>query len=147
MNPFCHVKFWMHPNVDSLFFLHLGIIQKHQCQPNSAKHSLLEISKFLDVAILDLQMSMFKFTMKTQAHKAMVEPFDVNLMTRLCTIINTNGLLIQRLNEYLKLVEITIVLVFRSIQVECTFFTIAFIKDKLQNWLNQHLHTIMCIFT
>jgi hypothetical protein len=60
-------------------------------------------------------MSMFKFTMKTQAHKAMVEPFDVNLMTRLCTIINTNGLLIQRLNEYLKLVEITIVLVFRSI--------------------------------
>jgi hypothetical protein len=53
--------------------------------------------------------------MKTQAHKAMVEPFDVNLMTKLWIIINKNGLLIQRLNEYLKLVEITIVLVFRFV--------------------------------
>jgi hypothetical protein len=60
-------------------------------------------------------MSMLKLTVKTQAHKAMVEPFDVNLMTKLWTIINNNGLLIQKLNEYLKLVEITIVLVFRSI--------------------------------
>jgi hypothetical protein len=74
--------------------------------------------------------------MKTQAHKPMVEPFDVNPMTKLWIVINKNGLLIQRLNEYLKLVEITIVLVFRSIQDECTFSTIVFIKDKLQNWLN-----------
>jgi predicted glycosyltransferase len=85
--------------------------------------------------------------MKTQAHKAMVEPFDVHPMTKLWTIINNNGLLIPRLNEYLKLVEITIVLVLKSIQDECAFFTIVFIKEKLQNWLNQHLDTIMCIFT
>jgi hypothetical protein len=52
-------------------------------------------------------MSMFKFTLKTQAPKAMVEPFDANPMTKLCIVINTNEVLIQRLNEYLKLFEIT----------------------------------------
>jgi hypothetical protein len=41
----------------------------------------------------------------------------------------------------------TIVLVFKFVKDKCIFSTIVFIKDKLQNWLNQHLDTIMCIFT
>ncbi len=52
-------------------------------------------------------MSMFKFTMKTQAPKAMVEPFDANPMTKLCIVINTNEVLTQRPNEYLKLFKLT----------------------------------------
>jgi hypothetical protein len=44
--------------------------------------------------------------MKTQAPKAMVGPFDKNLVTKLCVTINNNVLLTQQLNEYLKLAEI-----------------------------------------
>jgi hypothetical protein len=42
--------------------------------------------------------------------------------------------------------EITIVLVLRFVNDEHTFFIILFMKDKLQNQLNQHLNTIMCMF-
>jgi len=45
--------------------------------------------------------------MKTQAPKAMVEPFDANPMIEFCIVINTNEVLIQRLNECLKLFKIT----------------------------------------
>jgi len=45
--------------------------------------------------------------MKTQAPKAMVEPFDANPTIEFCIVINTNEVLIQRLNEYLKLFKIT----------------------------------------
>jgi hypothetical protein len=45
--------------------------------------------------------------MKTQAPKAMVKPFDANPTTKLCIVTTTTELLTQRLNEYLKLSEIT----------------------------------------
>jgi hypothetical protein len=47
--------------------------------------------------------------MKAQAPKAMVEPLDTNLVTKLWVTISKNGLLIQQLSEYIKLVEIVIV--------------------------------------
>jgi hypothetical protein len=55
------------------------IIKKHFYQPKSVKPSLLEISKPLNDNFLDLHMSMFmSSTMKMQAPKAMVGPFNVN---------------------------------------------------------------------
>jgi hypothetical protein len=50
--------------------------------------------------------------MKRQAPKAMIEPFDANPMTKLCYVIGNNAFLIQSLlSEYLKFIEIAIVLV------------------------------------
>jgi hypothetical protein len=50
--------------------------------------------------------------MKRQAPNAMIEPFDTNPMTKLCYLIGNNAFLIQiLLSEYLKFVEIAIVLV------------------------------------
>ncbi len=92
---------------------------------------LLEISKLLNANILDLYMSMFKFIVKTQEPKAMAKSFDVNLMTKLCTLISNNGLPAQRLSEYLKLVEITIISVFEFVKDEHTCSTFTFMKDKL----------------
>jgi hypothetical protein len=42
--------------------------------------------------------------------------------------------------------ETTSVLVLRFVKDEHTFSIIVFMKDKLQNQLNQHLYTIMCMF-
>jgi len=61
----------------------------------------------------------------------MAKSFDVNLMTKLCTLINNNGLLAQRLSEYLKLVEITIISMFEFVKDEHTCSTFTFMKDKL----------------
>jgi hypothetical protein len=57
-------------------------------------------------------MCMVKLIMKRQAPKAMIEPFDTNPMTKLCYVIGNNAFLNQSLlSEYLKFVEIAIVLV------------------------------------
>ncbi len=63
------------------------------------KPSLLQLVEPLNIAnLLDLQMCMFKFTMKMKAPKAMAEAFDTNLVTKLWVTVGTNALFIQRLN-------------------------------------------------
>ncbi len=94
----------------------MAIIKKHYCDGQKVKPSLLQVVKPLDASFLDLQMCMFKLTMETQAPKVMDEPFDTNLMTKLW--VNDNALFIQRLSEYLKLVEIIVVLVLGFIKDE-----------------------------
>ncbi len=55
---------------------------------------------------------MFKLIMKGHTPKAMIEPFDTSPMTKLCYLTGDNAFLIQSLlSEYLKFVEIAIVLV------------------------------------
>jgi hypothetical protein len=90
-------QFWMQPYVDFSFSLHMVIIKKHYYKAKRVKLSLLQVVKPLDVKLLDLQMCIFKLTMKTQAPKAMAKPSDINPMTKLWVIINNNALFIQRL--------------------------------------------------
>jgi hypothetical protein len=124
-------QFWMHLGVNISFSFHFSIFKKHFCELTNVKLLLLEISELLNANILDLHMSMFKLIVKTQAPKAMVKSFDVNPMTKLCTLISNNGLLAQRLSEYLKLVEITIISMFEFVKDEHTCSTFTFMKDKL----------------
>jgi hypothetical protein len=49
-----YAQFWMHFDVDSFFFLHLGIISKHYCQSKNVKPLVLEIRKPLNANILGL---------------------------------------------------------------------------------------------
>ncbi len=135
-------QFWMQLDVDFSFSLHLTIIKKHCCETKKVKPSLLQVAKPLNFDLLNLQMCMFKFTMKTQAPKAIIEPFDVNPMTTLWVTINTNALFIQQLNDYLKLVEIIVV----SMLYEYTFSMFTFMKDKLCNRLGLHLDTTVHMF-
>jgi hypothetical protein len=85
----------MQLDVDFSFPLHMVIIKKHYCQAKRVKPSLLQGVEPLDVNILDLYMCIFKFTMKTQAPKAMVEPFDINPMTKFWVKISNNALAIM----------------------------------------------------
>jgi hypothetical protein len=80
------------------------------------KPSLLHVVKPLDANFLDLQICIFKLTMKTQAPKVMAEPFDTNLISKLW--VNDNALFIQRLSKCLKLVEIVVVLMLGFIKDE-----------------------------
>jgi len=60
------------------------------------KPLLLQVVKPLNIAnLLDLQMCMFKLTMKMKPPKALVEPFDTNLVTKLWITISINALFIQ----------------------------------------------------
>jgi len=88
-------QFWMQLDADLSFSLHMVVGKKHYCEAQRVKPSLLQVAKPLDVNILDLQMCIFKLTMKTHAPKAMAKPFDTNLVTKLWITINNNVLLTQ----------------------------------------------------
>ncbi len=75
------------------------------------KPSLDQVVEPLNVNLLDMQQSMFKFTIKAQAIKAMVKLFNMNLVTKLWMTIINNSLLCERLSEYIKIAKITIVFV------------------------------------
>jgi hypothetical protein len=119
-------QFCMHLDATISFSFHFGILKKHYRELKNVKLLLLESSKLLNANILDLQMSMFKLIVKTQAPKTMAESLDVNPMTKLWTLINNNGLPTQRLGESLKLVEIAIILGFEFVKDERTFSTLTF---------------------
>jgi len=61
---------------------------------NKLKLLLLgQVAKSFDANLLDLEMCIFKYTMKMQVPKVMGKPFDTNPMTKLWVTISNNALL------------------------------------------------------
>jgi hypothetical protein len=61
-----------------------------------------QVSEPLDARTLDLQTSLFKLTMKSNAKSNMEEPHDMNPVTKLWTKLGSNALLLSHLREYMK---------------------------------------------
>jgi hypothetical protein len=93
-----------------------------------AKIHKLKVSSFLD---LDLQMLLFKRTMKSNAKFAMAPCHEVHPLTQLWTSLATPLVIVFKLREYFKL--IAMVQVIGSIEDERCFSNLNFIKFKLQN--------------
>ena len=72
----------------------------------------------LSIQRLDEQACMFKLAMKGNAHAAMQGDLPVNPLTRLWRRIEANGLLRNKLSEYLKIVELAVVTVLGSVEDE-----------------------------
>jgi hypothetical protein len=102
--------------------LHFIIIKTNYCEAKKVKPLALQVVKALNANLLGLQMCFFKF-MKMHVAKAMVEPFDINIMIKLWVTINNNDLITQQLSEILKLVEIIMMSMLRFIEDEWTFST------------------------
>jgi hypothetical protein len=58
----------------------------------------------------------------------------------------SNAIVAFRLFEYVKLVEMTIVMVLSSVEYEHTFFTVSFMKFKHHNLLNTNLDLVVCMY-
>ncbi len=56
-------------------------------------------------------------------------------------------LLVQKLNEYMKVAEIATMMILGSVEDERTFNNLAFMKSKLCNWLTTHLDLCVHMFT
>lgn len=77
----------------------------------------------------------------------MKPPYDVNPLTQLWKTIEVSQVLRTSMFEYLKVVKITIVQVLGSVEDECTFSTLAFVKPKLCNHLAKHLEVAMGMYS
>lgn len=57
-----------------------------------------------------------------------------------------NVIVASKLFEYVKLVEMTIVMVFNSVEYEHTFFRVSFMKFKHHNLLTTNLDLVVCTY-
>jgi hypothetical protein len=77
-----------------------------------------------------------KLGMKENVASMMKKPFTSNPMTRMWTCVDSNSLLRHSLFEFLKVIELVMVL--GSVQDECTFSTVTFMKTRVQNHFTTH---------
>jgi hypothetical protein len=139
-------QYWLQPNHESTFVDHLSIIKRHYYISQKLGVDRRWVSKALSKEILDLQTSLFKLTMKSQASKAMVEPRDENPVTKLWCQLATNNLLVHLLSKFMQLVKLTIVQVISNVEDERTFSTLIFMKSKLHNQFIRHLDIAIYMF-
>jgi hypothetical protein len=107
--------------------------------------AILEVDPILSVANLDMQSSLFKLTMVSNAPLMMMKPFDLNPVTSMWRTIEENSYLRWSLSEFIKVAKIATVMVLGSVQDERTFSTVSFIKSKLRNRLTTHLPLVVGI--
>ncbi len=104
------------------------------------------VAGLLDGALLHQQVSFFTITMKNNSHGALHLPLDCNLITKMWAQLATNVIMAQKLLQFLKLVEIAIVMVVGSVEDERIFSTVNFMKSKLCNCLTTHLNLVVWMY-
>ena len=103
------------------------------------------VEPILLIAKLNEQELMFCITMKANCHGAMIRNLPLNPLTCLWHWLETLGLLRHKLSEYLKVVELVIVMVLSSVEDKQTFSTLSFMKNKLRNRLSNHLLLVIAM--
>jgi len=71
----------------------------------------------------------------------------VNPFIRIWITFSTFKVLQSTLSKYFKLVKITTIQVLGSMEDEQTFSTLYFMKSKLRNKLNEHLHVVVRMYS
>jgi hypothetical protein len=85
--------------------------------------------------------------MKSNVVAAMEVPFHGNPLTQLWWTLEVSWILRHSFLKFLKLVEIAIVQVLKLVEDERTFSTVSFMKSKLRNRFNEHLHIIVGMYS
>jgi hypothetical protein len=106
-----------------------------------------QVAQPLDSYKLDLQTSLFKLTMKSNAEKMLGPPYNQNLVTKLWQKLGCNSLLFSKLSEFMWLAEIVITTVLDNVEDERTFSSLKFIKNRLQNRLEGNLDIVVKVFS
>jgi len=94
-----------------------------------------------------MQTNIFKITMKFNATLVMEAPFHVNPLTQFWKTLKVFRILKHSFLECFKLAKIASVQVLGLVEDKCTFSTLSFMKSKLKNCLNEHLHTIVGVYS
>jgi hypothetical protein len=73
-------------------------------------------------------------------------PLDCNLCFRMWALLTTNQIICSKLSKWLKLVELSVVVVLGRVEDENYLSNLSFIKSKLKNWLTTHLDLVVQIY-
>jgi hypothetical protein len=94
-----------------------------------------------------MQVDIFKITIKSNAIVAMEAPFHVNPLTWIWKTLEASCISRHSFPKNFKLAEITIVQMLGLMEDECTFSTLSFMKSKLRNHFNEHLHIVVEMYS
>ncbi len=117
------------------------------CHPKKLDDSDTWVLEVLLTTSFDIQRSMFKLAMKSNACIAMVKPFDVNPLIWLWCILSTSRVRACAFPKYLKLAEIFIVQVLGNVNNEWCFSFLAFCESKLCNKHTTNLGLVVRMFS
>jgi hypothetical protein len=146
-------QYWLQDKCDELFPVHLQVIKGWFCGMRTMavgsgeERQVKQVAAPLDKHQLDLQLCLFKLTMKSHAAKAMEQPHTLNPVTKLWQKLGCNALLLSKLSEYMKLAHIAVTAVLGSCEDERTFSTLSFVKSKVRNRLQGNLDTSIRMFS
>jgi hypothetical protein len=146
-------QYWLQDKCDELFPVHLQVIKGWFCRMRTMavgsgeERQVKQVAAPLDKHQLDLQLCLFKLTMKSHAAKAMEQPHTLNPVTKLWQKLGCNALLLSKLSEYMKLAHIAVTAMLGSCEDERTFSTLSFVKSKVRNRLQGNLDTSIWMFS
>jgi len=107
----------------------------------------LLIKPLIDRDALMAQRSLFKTCMKSNSRADMLPPYDVNSLTKVWHVLDSNNSLTQNFSEFIKLAEMAIVHVLGSVEDERLFSIVGFLKSKLRNNLEKNLQVVVGMFS
>jgi hypothetical protein len=104
------------------------------------------VPALLDAQHLANQSFFFKLSILSNYQWAVEHSFGVNALRRLWQKLGSNALLAFKLSEFVKVAEVVVVTVYGSVEDECTFSTLNYMKSKVRNNLDDHLDLVVCMF-
>jgi hypothetical protein len=84
--------------------------------------------------------------MKNNVKSILKEFHDMNLATKLWWYLTPSQILTLKILEYIKVIEIDVIHMIGNVEDEDCFSTLSFMKNKLCNWVIDHLDLVVCIF-
>ncbi len=127
---------------------HLAILKKQYCYNKTKSLTSVWHNSLLDV---DLQVWLGKFLSLLWLCNLIAllqcnPGYDCNPTIQMWKCLHINQVLKYKVSKYLKLVELVIVVVLRSVEDKCMFFTFTFVGSKLRNQLIMHLDLIVKMY-
>ncbi len=103
------------------------------CSPKKLPDNNVWVLEVLSASSFNIEQSMLKLAVKSNACAAMAKLIDVNPLMHFWRILSTSRLLVCSFLEYFKLVETSMVQFIGSMEDEPCFNSLAFCKSKLHN--------------
>jgi hypothetical protein len=131
-----------------MFQRHLALLKTEFCFEKfiGLENEWVKILALLDEGRLDVSVFFFKITMKSNHFTTLEPPLPCNPIIRLWSKITSNTFLHHQLLEYFALAKVVVVMVLGSMENECYFSTLFFMKSKLWNQLTTHLNLVVNMF-
>ncbi len=117
------------------------------CNPKKLANSDVWVPKVMSTSSFDIEQSMLKLAMKSNACIAMVKPINMNPLMHLWHTLLTSRLFVYSFLKYFKLAEITMVQIISNINDEQCFISLAFYNFKLCNQLTTNLGLVVKMFS